>query len=111
MSWHCRAVAAHFGRTQKSPCLHNLWIPDGMKEAPADRTGFRARLEESWTRSTKPHIRTTRSTIPSRESSSASGARRSSSDRTSSTRVTPSASASFSASTLGIITYDRVGRR
>ncbi len=43
----CRAVAAHFGRTQKSPCLHNLWIPDGMKEVPADRTGFRARLEES----------------------------------------------------------------
>ncbi|MBN1939171.1 MAG: L-rhamnose isomerase [Candidatus Aminicenantes bacterium] len=43
----CREVAAGFGRTQKSPCLHNLWIPDGMKETPADRAGFRTRLEKS----------------------------------------------------------------
>ncbi len=42
-----RAVAAHFGRAQKHPCLHNLWIPDGMKETPSDRAGFRARLEDS----------------------------------------------------------------
>jgi len=43
----CRTVAAFFGRAQKNPCLHNLWIPDGMKEVPADRGAFRARLVDS----------------------------------------------------------------
>lgn len=43
----CRKIAAEIGKEQKSPCLMNLWIPDGLKETPADRMGPRARLKES----------------------------------------------------------------
>lgn len=43
----CRKIAAEMGKMQKSPCLMNLWIPDGLKEIPADRLGPRARLKES----------------------------------------------------------------
>lgn len=43
----CRKIAAEIGKMQKSPCLMNLWIPDGLKEIPADRLGPRARLKES----------------------------------------------------------------
>ena len=40
----CRRIASYFGREQKSPCIHNLWIPDGSKDNPVDRWGFRSRL-------------------------------------------------------------------
>lgn len=43
----CRAISAAMGRRLGSPCLHNLWIPDGMKDLPADRWSPRARLRES----------------------------------------------------------------
>lgn len=43
----CRAISAHLGRELSSPCLHNLWIPDGAKDLPADRWGPRRRLRES----------------------------------------------------------------
>jgi L-rhamnose isomerase len=43
----CRQIAAHFGLGQGAPALHNLWIPDGAKEAPEDRLGIRATLRES----------------------------------------------------------------
>jgi L-rhamnose isomerase len=43
----CRRIAAHWGRELKSPSLHNLWIPDGLKEAPADRGAYRSRLRDS----------------------------------------------------------------
>ncbi|MDZ7269599.1 MAG: L-rhamnose isomerase [candidate division KSB1 bacterium] len=43
----CRAISAGIGRRLGSPCLHNLWIPDGMKDLPADRWRPRARLRES----------------------------------------------------------------
>jgi L-rhamnose isomerase len=43
----CRRIAAAMGRELKSPCLHNLWIPDGSKEIPADRLAARTRLRES----------------------------------------------------------------
>ena len=43
----CRKIGAAMGRELKSPCLHNLWIPDGAKEVPADRAAFRDRLRES----------------------------------------------------------------
>jgi len=43
----CRKIAAEIGREQGSPCLHNLWIPDGLKDEPADRLGPRMRLKES----------------------------------------------------------------
>lgn len=47
---HCRRsreIGAHFGRELGSPCVTNIWIPDGYKDTPADRAGPRARLEAS----------------------------------------------------------------
>ncbi len=43
----CRAISAALGRAQNSPCLHNLWIPDGSKDLPVDRWSPRARLREA----------------------------------------------------------------
>jgi len=43
----CRKISAFIGRELKSTCLHNLWIPDGSKEVPVDRQGFRSLLKES----------------------------------------------------------------
>lgn len=42
-----RRIAAIFGTELGSASVHNLWIPDGMKDSPVDRWGPRARLEES----------------------------------------------------------------
>jgi L-rhamnose isomerase len=47
---HCKAtrkIAAWFGERQGSPCLHDIWIPDGLKETPADRLGPRERLRDA----------------------------------------------------------------
>ncbi len=43
----CREISAYIGRELKSPCIHNLWIPDGSKDSPADRWTHRALLKES----------------------------------------------------------------
>lgn len=43
----CRAIAAEIGKRQGSPCLHNTWIPDGLKDVPSDRLGPRLRLKKS----------------------------------------------------------------
>ncbi|MDD8027133.1 MAG: L-rhamnose isomerase [Acidobacteriota bacterium] len=43
----CRRVSVFMGRELKSPCLHNLWIPDGSKETPVDRAAYRGRLSEA----------------------------------------------------------------
>ncbi len=43
----CRKIAAYIGEKLGSPCLCNIWIPDGMKETPADRMAPRARLKDS----------------------------------------------------------------
>ncbi len=43
----CRAISAEIGKRQGSPCLCNIWIPDGMKDTPADRLGPRLRLKSS----------------------------------------------------------------
>ena len=43
----CRRIAAYIGEKTGSPCLCNLWIPDGYKEVPADRLGPRLRLKKS----------------------------------------------------------------
>lgn len=43
----CRKIAAHIGEKQGTPCLNNLWIPDGLKNPPADRLAPRLRLKES----------------------------------------------------------------
>jgi len=43
----CRKISAFFGRELKSPCIHNLWIPDGSKDEPFDRWAPRLLLRES----------------------------------------------------------------
>lgn len=43
----CRRIGAAIGRALGTPCVTNLWIPDGMKDSPADRVGPRERLVES----------------------------------------------------------------
>lgn len=43
----CRKIAAYIGEKQGSPCLFNLWIPDGLKNIPADRLTPRMRLKDS----------------------------------------------------------------
>ena len=43
----CRETGAYFGRSLGNPCVHNLWIPDGSKDDPADRLGYRQILVES----------------------------------------------------------------
>ncbi len=47
---HCRRareIGAFMGRTLGTPCVTNVWIPDGSKDTPADRVGPRARLAEA----------------------------------------------------------------
>ncbi|MSU56826.1 MAG: L-rhamnose isomerase [Pedosphaera sp.] len=43
----CREIGAAMGKAQGEACLVNLWIPDGMKDTPADRKGPRERLATS----------------------------------------------------------------
>ena len=43
----CRRIAAHFGAAQGSPCVTNVWVPDGYKDTPVDRKTPRERLAES----------------------------------------------------------------
>jgi L-rhamnose isomerase len=42
-----RRIGAAFGRALGTPCVTNLWIPDGMKDTPVDRAGPRQRLLEA----------------------------------------------------------------
>ncbi|MCM3787274.1 L-rhamnose isomerase [Domibacillus indicus] len=47
---HCiasRKIGEHFGRELGTPCLTNVWIPDGYKDIPSDRLTPRKRLKES----------------------------------------------------------------
>ena len=43
----CLAIAAEMGKAMGSPCMVNIWIPDGYKDIPADRVGPRLRLKKS----------------------------------------------------------------
>jgi L-rhamnose isomerase len=43
----CREIGAEIGKALGKTCLTNLWIPDGMKDTPADRRTPRERLAES----------------------------------------------------------------
>jgi L-rhamnose isomerase len=43
----CRKIGAEMGKQLGSVTVTNIWIPDGAKEIPVDRTGPRARLEAS----------------------------------------------------------------
>src|SRR5512137_2186188 len=42
-----REIGAAIGKALGNTCLNNLWIPDGMKDTPADRRGPRERLLQS----------------------------------------------------------------
>ena len=47
---HCirsREIGAAMGKALGKTCVTNVWIPDGMKDTPADRNGPRARLADS----------------------------------------------------------------
>jgi L-rhamnose isomerase len=43
----CRAISGYMGQSLESPCIHNLWIPDGTKDSPVDRWTHRALLKEA----------------------------------------------------------------
>jgi L-rhamnose isomerase len=43
----CRRVGAAMGQALGTPTVTNVWIPDGMKDTPADRRGPRERLKEA----------------------------------------------------------------
>jgi L-rhamnose isomerase len=43
----CRAISAEIGKQLGTPCVHNTWIPDGSKDIPVDRKGYRALLKKS----------------------------------------------------------------
>lgn len=47
---HCkrsRAIGARIGEQLGSACVTNIWIPDGMKDMPADRNAYRQILANS----------------------------------------------------------------
>ncbi|RLQ90192.1 L-rhamnose isomerase [Planomicrobium sp. Y74] len=47
---HCiasRKIGEYFGKELGTPCLTNIWIPDGYKDTPSDRLTPRKRLKQS----------------------------------------------------------------
>lgn len=42
-----RQIANAIGLAQGGPCINNVWVPDGMKDMPADRKSPRERLAAS----------------------------------------------------------------
>ncbi|MFC2046585.1 L-rhamnose isomerase, partial [Chloroflexota bacterium] len=43
----CRKIGEHFGRELGTPCVTDIWIPDGFKDTPVDRNTPRRLLKES----------------------------------------------------------------
>lgn len=43
----CIRISEYFAEETGFPCVMNIWIPDGMKDVPADRIGPRARFIKS----------------------------------------------------------------
>jgi L-rhamnose isomerase len=43
----CRRIAAVMAKAQGTPCVNNVWVPDGYKDTPIDRTAPRERLAQS----------------------------------------------------------------
>jgi L-rhamnose isomerase len=43
----CRQIGAFFGRELGTPCVTNIWIPDGFKDTPVDRKTPRRLLKDS----------------------------------------------------------------
>jgi L-rhamnose isomerase len=42
-----REIASEFGKQLGTPCINNIWIPDGSKDLPADRLSYRKTLKNS----------------------------------------------------------------
>jgi L-rhamnose isomerase len=42
-----RLISTYIGRSLGTPCIHDLWIPDGMKDQTVDRIGYRRLLIRS----------------------------------------------------------------
>lgn len=56
---HClaaRVIGESFGKTLGTPCVTNIWIPDGYKDTPIDRFSPRERLKDSLDRIFKTEI-------------------------------------------------------
>ena len=49
----CRIISAEIGKQLGQSCVHNIWIPDGSKDTPIDRNGYRAILKKSLDEATK----------------------------------------------------------
>ncbi len=43
----CRQISVDMGKALGTPCIHNIWIPDGSKDIPVDRYTHRALLKDS----------------------------------------------------------------
>ncbi len=43
----CRLIGGAMGKALGTPCVTNVWVPDGFKDLPADRKGPRERLLSS----------------------------------------------------------------
>jgi len=43
----CRRIGGAIGKALGTPCVTNVWIPDGSKDSPIDRKGPRQRLTDS----------------------------------------------------------------
>jgi len=43
----CRKIGESFGKALGTPCVTNIWIPDGFKDTPVDRATPRALLKDS----------------------------------------------------------------
>ena len=43
----CREISSIIGKSQKNPCIHNLWIPDGSKDLTVEGWTYRSFLKES----------------------------------------------------------------
>ena len=43
----CRRISVDMGKQLGTPCIHNIWIPDGSKDVPVDRYTLRALLKDS----------------------------------------------------------------
>ena len=86
----CRKIGEAFGRRQGTPCVTNVWIPDGMKDVTDRPQGPAGDSQESRSTSFSPRRSTRpRTSTRSRASCSASARRLTWSARTSSTSATP----------------------
>lgn len=43
----CREISVEMGKQLNDKVIHNIWIPDGSKDTPVDRMGYRELLRDS----------------------------------------------------------------